>query len=131
MEEIQVKKIGELKPGNYIWYNNKVYKVVSVETSKVGKHGAAKARVEAVSFDGDKIVLIKPTHDNIDVPMIKKIKGQVISVLSEDRVMIMDMDTYETFEAVVNEDLRGKLSEGQRVVVWDIGERVVMQAFKD
>ena len=131
MVEVQVKKVIDLKPGNYIWYNGKVYKVVSIETSKTGKHGSAKARVEAISFDGDKIVLIKPTQDPIEVPMIKKIKGQVISVLSEDRVMVMDMDTYETFEARVNDDLKGKISEGQRVVVWDIGEKVVMQAFKE
>jgi len=131
MVEIQVKKVIDLKPGNYIWHNGKVYKVVSVETSKTGKHGSAKARVEAISFDGDKIVIIKPTQDPIEVPMIKKIKGQVISILSEDRVMVMDMDTYETFEAVVTDELKGKLTEGQRVVVWDIGEKVVMQAFKE
>lgn len=131
MVEIQVKKVIDLKPGNYIWHNGKVYKVVSVETSKTGKHGSAKARVEAISFDGDKIVIIKPTQDPIEVPMIKKIKGQVISILSEDKVMVMDMDTYETFEAVVTDELKGKLTEGQRVVVWDIGEKVVMQAFKE
>ena len=131
MVEIQVKKVIDLKPGNYIWHNGKVYKVVSVETSKTGKHGSAKARVEAISFDGDKVVIIKPTQDPIEVPMIKKTKGQVISVLSEDRVMVMDMDTYETFEAVVTDELKGKLTEGQRVVVWDIGEKVVMQAFKE
>ena len=131
MVEIQVKKVIDLKPGNYIWYNGKVYRVVSIETSKTGKHGSAKARVEAISFDGDKVVIIKPTQDPIEVPMIKKIKGQVISVLSEDRVMVMDMDTYETFEAVVTDELKGKLTEGQRVVVWDIGEKVVMQAFKE
>ncbi|HIP90660.1 MAG TPA: translation initiation factor IF-5A [Candidatus Nanopusillus sp.] len=131
MVEIQIKKVIDLKPGNYIWYNGKVYKVINVETSKTGKHGSAKARIEAISFDGNKVVIIKPTQDPIEVPMIKKIKGQVISVLSEDRVMVMDMDTYETFEAVVTDDLKGKLTEGQRVVVWDIGEKVVMQAFKE
>jgi len=131
MVEIQIKKVIDLKPGNYIWHNGKVYKVVSVETSKTGKHGSAKARIEAISFDGNKVVIIKPTQDPIEVPMIKRIKGQVISVLSEDRVMVMDMDTYETFEAVVTDDLKGKLTEGQRVVVWDIGEKVVMQAFKE
>ena len=131
MVEIQVKKVVELRPGNYIWHNGKVYRVASIETSKTGKHGSAKARVEAISFDGDKVVIIKPTQDPIEVPMIKKTKGQVISVLSEDRVMVMDMDTYETFEAVVTDELKGKLTEGQRVVVWDIGEKVVMQAFKE
>ena len=131
MVEIQVRKVSELKPGNYIWYNNRVYRILNIETSKTGKHGSAKARIEAMSFDGDKIVIIKPTQDPIDVPMIKKVKGQVISIISEDRVMVMDMETYETFEAVVSDEWKGKLLEGQRVVVWDIGEKVVMQAFKE
>jgi len=131
MPEIQIKKVIDLKPGNYIWYNNKVYRVVGIETSKTGKHGSAKARVEAISFDGDKIVLIKPTQDPIEVPVIKKVKGQVISVLSDDKVMVMDLDTYETFEAYVSDEFKGKISEGQKVVVWDIGDKIVMQAFKD
>jgi len=131
MPEIQIKKVIDLKPGNYIWYNNKVYKVVSIETSKTGKHGSAKARVEAISLDGDKIVLIKPTQDPIEVPIIKKIKGQVISVLSGDKVIVMDLDTYETFEAYVSDELKGKISEGQKVVVWDVGDKIVMQAFRE
>ncbi len=131
MVEIQIKKVADIKPGNYIWYNGKVYKVVSVETSKTGKHGSAKARIEAISFDGDKVVLIKPTQDPIETPVIEKRKAQVISVLSEDRVMVMDMETYETYEAYVTDTLKGKLKEGDNVVVWDIGEKIVMQRFRE
>ncbi len=128
--EIRTAKVNDIKVGNYIYVNGKVYRVVNIEKSKTGKHGSAKARIEAVSFDGDKVVLIKPTQDPIEVPMIEKIKGQVLSVLSDDKVLVMNMETYETFEAVVEEQLKGKLSEGQTVIVWDIGEKVVRQAFK-
>jgi len=131
MVEIQVEKVINIKPGRYIYYNGKIYKVVSVETSKTGKHGSAKARIEAISLDGEKIVIIKPTQDNIEVPIIVKRRGQVISVLGPDRVLVMDNETYETYEARVPEELRDKVKEGVNVLVWDIGEKVVMQVYRE
>jgi len=131
MVEIQVEKVINIKPGRYIYYNGKIYKVVSVETSKTGKHGSAKARIEAISLDGEKIVIIKPTQDNIEVPIIVKRRGQVISVLGPDRVLVMDNEMYETYEARVPEELRDKVKEGVNVLVWDIGEKVVMQVYRE
>jgi len=43
--------------------------------------------------------------------------------------MVMDSDTYETYEARVHDDLKGKLKEGDFVVIWDLGEKIVMQRF--
>jgi hypothetical protein len=44
----------------------------------------------------------------------------------------MDLDTYETFDAkVLDENLKGKIQEGQKVLVWDVGERIIIQAFRE
>jgi len=133
MPEIQIKKVIDLKKGSYVWYNNEVYEVLEIETSKTGKHGSAKARVVMRSLTSDKTVeIVKPTQDPIEVPIVKKIKGQVISKISEDSYMVMDLETYETFEAKVkDENLKGKIEEGNRVMVWDVGERLIVQVFKE
>jgi len=133
MPEIQVKKVNDLRKGSYVWYNNEVYEVLEIETSKTGKHGAAKARIVMKSLvSGKTMELVKPTQDPIEVPIVKKIKGQVISKVSDDTYMVMDLETYETFEAkVVDEGLKGKIEEGNRVMVWDVGEKIIVQAFKE
>jgi len=133
MPEIQVKKVNDLKKGSYVWYNNEVYEVLEIETSKTGKHGAAKARIVMRSLvSGKTIELVKPTQDPIEVPIVKKIKGQVISKISDEAYMVMDLETYETFEAKVKSDeLKGKIEEGNRVMVWDVGEKIIVQAFKE
>jgi len=133
MPEIQVKKVNDLKKGSYVWYNNEVYEVLEIETSKTGKHGAAKARIVMRSLvSGKTVELVKPTQDPIEVPIVKKIKGQVISKISDDTYMVMDLETYETFEAKVrNDELKGKIEEGNRVMVWDVGEKIIVQAFKE
>lgn len=131
MPEIQIKKVADIKKGSYIWYNNKVYEVVEIEFSKTGKHGSAKARIVAISLDGEKVEIIKPTQDPIEVPVINKIRGVVISILGEDKAMVMDNETYETHECKIHKDLIGKIKEGQKVLVWDMGEKIIIQGFKE
>ena len=133
MPEIQVKKVIDLKKGSYIWYNNEVWEVLEMETAKTGKHGSAKARILIRSIvSGKTTELVKPTQDPIEVPVINKIKGQVIAKISDDKYTIMDLDTYETFDAkVLDENLKGKIQEGQKVLVWDVGEKLIVQAFRE
>ncbi|MEM4460775.1 MAG: translation initiation factor IF-5A [Nanopusillaceae archaeon] len=133
MPEIQIKKVIDLRKGSYVWYNNEVYEVLEIETAKTGKHGSAKARVVIRSVTSGKVAeIVKPTQDPIEVPVIKKIKGQVVSKISDNVYLIMDMETYETFEAkVTSEEIKDKIAEGNRVLVWDVGEKIIVQTFKE
>ncbi len=89
-----------------------------METAKTGKLVSAKARILIRSVvSGKTTELEKPTQEPIEVPVINKIKGQVIAKISDDKYTIMDLDTYETFDAkVLDENLKGKIQEGQKVV---------------
>ncbi|MGB9674869.1 MAG: translation initiation factor IF-5A [Nanopusillaceae archaeon] len=133
MPEIQIKKVIDLKKGSYVWYNNEVWEVLEMEVAKTGKHGSAKARIVMRSLTTGKTTEIsKPTQDPIEVPVINKIRGQVIAKVSDDVYTVMNMDTYETFDAKVLDDtLKGRIQEGQKVLVWDIGEKIIVQAFKE
>jgi translation initiation factor 5A len=102
--------------------------VKSIQTSRPGKHGHAKCRIEAVGIkDGRKIITVLPGHDNIDTPIIEKKAAQVLS-LQADKASVMDMESYETFDLDIPDDLKGQVVEGGQVVYWIVlGEKMLKQ----
>src|SRR5437870_10462850 len=73
--------VGELKIGQYVIIDGEPCRIVEFEKSKPGKHGSAKARVVAMSvFTGQKKSLISPVDSRVEVPMIDKRTGQIISI---------------------------------------------------
>jgi len=121
------KEAKSLKPGNYVVIDDEPCKVLSVSTSKPGKHGASKARIEAIGLiDGKRRELVKPGSAMVDVPIIEKLKAQVLSI-SGNSAQLMDLQDYETFECSIPAELQGKISEGQEVVYWKVmGKRVLV-----
>jgi len=120
-------EIKNLKPGKYVIIDDEPCKVIRVTTSKPGKHGGAKARLEGVGLiDGKKREIVKPAGANVDVPIVDKRTAQVIS-LTSNSVQLMDMETYETFECSIPEELKGKLSEGGEIAYWEVmGKKILM-----
>jgi translation initiation factor 5A len=95
---------------------------VEFEKSKPGKHGAAKARIVAISVTtGTKKSVLSPVDARIEVPMIEKKTGQVLAFMGNN-VQIMDMQSYETFEVPTpeEEDIRSKLAPGVEVEYWQM-----------
>lgn len=87
-----------LKVGKYVIIDDEPCKILNISTSSPGKHGAAKARIDARGlFDEQKRTIIKPVNAKIDVPILDKRKGQVLSV-SGSEVQLMDLETYETMD---------------------------------
>jgi translation initiation factor 5A len=95
--------------------------VRSNDISKTGKHGHAKCRIEAIGIiDGKKKVFVTGGHERLDVPMINKNKGQVLTV-SGETASIMDLETYETLDNVkIMDDVKEGLAEGDKVEYWDV-----------
>jgi translation initiation factor 5A len=103
----------ELKVNRYVVIDDEPCKIISIQMSKPGKHGEAKARLEAVGiFDGQKRSVVHPVTHKVRVPMIDKRKAQVLSI-HENKAQLMDLENYETFELDVPEELRGSLQAGQ------------------
>ena len=119
--------IKSLKPGHYAMIENEPCKVLSISLSKPGKHGSTKARVDAVGiFDNKKRNLLKPADSAIQVPIIEKKKAQIISI-SGAYVQLMDMEEYNTFDATIPEEMKGKLESGAEINYWKIGEKVLVK----
>jgi len=129
-QDIKPIKAGQLKEGHYILQNNDVFLVRGIEKSKSGKHGHAKCRIKIENiFTGGKTEISVPGDMKLQSPVIDKRNAQVISIGS-DSVQLMDLETYETFEAALptEEDLKSKIKENVEIEYWNvIGKRKIMR----
>jgi translation initiation factor 5A len=129
-QDIKPIKAGQLKEGHYILQNNDVFLVRGIEKSKSGKHGHAKCRIKIENiFTGSKTEISIPGDLKLQSPVIDKRNAQVIS-MGSDSVQLMDLETYETFEAALptEEELKNKIQENSEIEYWNvIGKRKIMR----
>ena len=122
MSGVKPVDVHSIKEGRYIVMEGVPCIVKSIKSSAPGKHGHAKFRIEAVGiFDNKKRVEVKSGHTRCEVPVIEKKSGQVLSI-ANNKVQMMDMETYETMELPVpeEEDLKNKVKPGVEVTYWDV-----------
>ncbi|MBI4919306.1 translation initiation factor IF-5A [archaeon] len=125
---VKITNAGSIKSGSFIIIDGVACKALDVATSKPGKHGSAKARIVALGLiDEKRRELLTGAGDNVEVPIIEKKTAQVLS-LAGDKANVMDMETYETFDLAIPEDLKGQVAEGTQVLYWIIlNDRVMKQ----
>ncbi len=93
----QQTQVRDLQEGNYVMIDDAACKINSYSTASPGKHGSAKARIEAEGvFDGQKRSMSQPVDTKVWVPIIDRKQGQVVNMESDDIAQVMDLDTYET-----------------------------------
>jgi translation initiation factor 5A len=120
--------IKSLQPGRYVVIDDEPCKVISVTTSHPGKHGGAKARLEAIGlFDNKRRSVVKPADSEIDVPIVDKKTGQIVAITG-NTAQIMDMETYETFESPIPDELKDKIAQGGEILYWVVmGRKILVQ----
>ncbi len=112
----ELAEVRTLKVNRYMIIDDEPCKIMSISTSKPGKHGEAKARIEAVGiFDNQKRSVVHPVKHKIHVPMIDKRNAQILAIMGEN-VQLMDLETYETFEMPIPEEYKGQLEPGKEVL---------------
>jgi translation initiation factor 5A len=132
MSEHDIKHINasQVKEGHYIVQNNDVFLVRNVEKSKTGKHGHAKCRMKIESIlTGSKTEITIPGDTKLQSPVIDKRNAQILSI-GTDSIQLMDLETYETFEAAIptEEEIKSQLKEGLEVEYWNvIGKSKIMR----
>jgi translation initiation factor 5A len=68
--------------------------------------------------------MVSPVSANIDVPLIDKRSGQIIS-MSGQTLQIMDLETFEVFETQATDDeMKDKIRQGGEVEYWKVLERI-------
>ncbi len=129
--------LGSLKIGSYILLpvgdqaTGEPCRITEYDTSKPGKHGAAKARIVGVGvFDNQKRPHVGPVSMQVHIPLIDKRTGQIIS-MTGDIIQIMDSETFETIDInMVDEEVEGKLANGQNVEYWKVMDRTKIMRIK-
>lgn len=117
----------EVKVGTNILVDGIPCSVKSIDISKTGKHGHAKCRIEAVGIiTGTKKVFVVPGHERIEVPIVDKRKGQILSK-ADGKVSLMDLENFETIEvSCPDSTVFEELQENGNCEYWDVeGEKLV------
>ena len=130
-------ELGSLKIGSYILLpvsdqpTGDPCRITEFDTSKPGKHGAAKARIVGVGiFDGQKRPHVGPVSMQVHVPLIDKRAGQIISITGSN-FQLMDSETFETLDAdLVDEEIEGKLQHGLDIEYWNVMSRIKIMRIK-
>jgi len=108
-------EIRTLKVGRYIIIDEEPSTIVNLATSKPGKHGSAKARIDAIGvFDGQKRSIVQPVSAKIYVPIVERKGAQVLSVMGSV-AQLMDLNDYSTFEIEIPSEFKDKLEAGKDV----------------
>lgn len=111
----------EARVGTNIMIDDEPYTVKKIDISKTGKHGHAKARMEAVGIiNGNKKVFVVPGHEKFDVPIVNKNKAQVLSK-ADKKINLMDLESFETMEVdCPDKDVFDEIEEEGNCEYWDI-----------
>ena len=126
--EKRITEIKNLKPGSFVLIDDAPCVVDSIQISKAGKHGAAKARIIVKGiFDSTKRNVVKPGDTRMDVPVIEKKPAQVIAFIGSN-VQLMDLETFETFDVAKPEDI--DIKEGDEVLLWVYGKNILIKSKK-
>ena len=125
----QLAEVRTLKVNRYMIIDEEPCKILSISTSKPGKHGEAKARIEAVGiFDGQKKSVVHPVKHKIHVPIIDKRNAQILALMG-DQVQLMDLETYETFEMKIPDEFKDQLQPGNELLYLEaLGRKKITRA---
>lgn len=105
--------LGQVKEKQFILIDGVICKVDTIAKSKPGKHGAAKVRLTATSvFGGAKMNLLKPSSEDVEIPILDKGNAQVIADLG-NKYQVMDTSNYQTLE--VDKDEFTDLTSGSEI----------------
>ncbi|MGB9987466.1 translation initiation factor IF-5A [Salarchaeum japonicum] len=121
------KQVRELQEGNYVIIDDAACKIDAYSTAKPGKHGSAKARVEARGvFDEKKRSFSQPVDAKVWVPIVNRKQGQVVAKESDNVVQVMDLDTYETITIELPDDVSVDPDDEIEFLEWE-GKRKVLE----
>ena len=125
----QLAEVRTLRVNRYMIIDEEPCKIMSISTSKPGKHGEAKARIEAIGiFDRQKRSVVHPMKHKIHVPIIDKRSAQILALMG-DNVQLMDLETYETFEMPIPDEYKGKLEPGKEIMYLEaLGRKKITRA---
>ena len=107
----------ELREGKYVLIDDIPCKVVEIESSKPGKHGAAKMRVTGIGvFEGQKKTLLTPGDQDVEIPIIERKNVMILSV-NGTNAQVMDQGTSEVYDIEIPSELLNNAAPGKEAEI--------------
>ena len=108
------EEVRNLRPGEYILYKNQPYQIKKNQIVVTGTHSHTKNKLDLKAlFSEQSESVVLPPHDRFDTIEILRKKAQVLSKVPS--LQVMDMISYETFDAIADENVLSQLNEGDEV----------------
>lgn len=102
--------------GRCIVFNNRPYRIREIKNVVVATHSHTRTKVEIEDvFTGEKKSLNLSPHDSIKEVEILRKRGQFIARTGDNLIHVMDLVSFETFDANVDNSLLQELQEGDEV----------------
>ena len=122
-------EIRTLKVGRFCVVDDEAYKILSISTSKPGKHGSAKARISLESiFTKKKISHVGSVTDSINVPMIEKGTATVTHIDGNEVHAMNDRDYSKMILPLPDSD-EGMSFESGNKIMWQeaLGRYIIIR----
>ena len=114
----------DLKEGKYIIIDDEACIIKSIAKSKPGKHGAAKARVDAIGiFDNQKRSIVGSVSTKVYVPIVERKTAQVLNI-NGNVIQLMDLEDYSTFEIPFPDEYNEKVKVGEEITYLKALEKI-------
>ena len=116
----------DLREGNYLLIDGTACRVVEIEKSKSGKHGAAKMRITGIGiFNGEKKLMLAPGDSDVEVPIIDR-KNVLIMAINGKTAQVMDSNSHEMYDMDLPDEFIANAVPGKEAeVIETMGKRKV------
>ena len=121
----------ELQNGNYFIYKGEIVRVNRKEVVVYGTHSHSKLKffIQGLYEKGERTINFHQT-DRVEIVEIVRKLGQVVSKTS-DKVQVMDLVSFDTFNANVPSELLGTLNESDQVTFIEFNGEVKILEKRD
>lgn len=113
----------ELRSGAWIVHSGEPYQIKKTEVVVYGTHSHSKTKLFIKSLAGSEKILTLAHHDHVETTDIIRKSANVIAKL-QNKIQIMDNQSYETFDAELQKELFDELNEGDNVTFIDFNGRI-------
>ncbi|NKQ39464.1 MAG: translation initiation factor IF-5A [Methanosarcinales archaeon] len=109
-QQVEVKT---LKEGKYMIIDEEPCIIKNFSKSKPGKHGSAKARIDAIGiFDGQKRSFVGSVSTKVYAPLVERKNAQVLSI-NNNIAQLMDKEDFSIFELTIQDEYKDRVKEGE------------------
>ena len=122
--------IKDLKPNSFVVIEGAPCRVDKVQISSSGKHGHAKVRVDAKGLlDGKSRSLMAPADDEVEVPIVEKKQGQVLS-MTGNNAQVMDLNDFQVFDLEIPEERKEEVKQGEEIDYYEVSDIKTLKKLK-